>query len=268
MLPDLRIWLNHFEYHAQHPRCVPADLPDVLTGRERSLIARSLATFQLGEHSAGRRLMCAARRFAHLHDRPDLTRIMELFVREQRRHADLLREFMTDHGMRVRNHALTDAAFRAIRRLAGFELYLHVLVTAELIGNIYYRALETVTNCRRLKILCRTLVADELAHIGFESALLRELSAQRSASTRALARIAHLAFFAGVVMTVWVSHRAVLRRVGYDLATFLRVCRAQYSFYLDLPGSIREHLDQRTTPSHDSTSAGCFAKGKVQPTPS
>lgn len=247
MLPDLRIWLNHFEYHAHHPRCVPEDLPDVLTGRERTLIAKSLATFQLGEHSAGRRLMCAARRFAHQHGSPELERIVELFIREQRRHADLLREFMTDHGMRVRNHAATDIAFRAIRRLAGFELYLHVLVTAELIGNIYYRALETATGCRRLKILCRTLVADELAHIGFESALLRELRTQRSGLGRALTQITHQAFFTAVVLTVWTTHRAVLRQVGYDVATFLRVCRAQYSFYLDLPA---------------------LAKGKVQPTPS
>jgi len=172
---------------------------------------------------------------------------MELFVREQRRHADLLREFMTDHGMRVRNHSPTDMAFRAVRRLAGFELYLHVLVAAELIGNIYYRALETVTGCRRLKILCRTLVADELAHIGFESALLRELYTQRSPLTRAVTRIAHRAFFNGGVLTVWTTHRSILRQIGYDLATFSRVCRAQYSFYLD---------------------SACLAKGKVQPTAS
>lgn len=248
MLPDLRIWLNHFEYHAQHPRCVPEDLADVLTGRERALIARSLATFQLGEYSAGRRLMSAATRFAHLHDRPELARIMELFVREQRRHADLLREFMTDHGMRVRNHSPTDFAFRTIRRLAGFELYLHVLIAAELIGNIYYRALETVTGCRRLKILCRTLVADELAHIGFESALLRELHARRSPLSRGAMQVAHRAFFSGVVLTVWATHRAILRQAGYDLATFARVCRTQYSFYLDLPGTIRKHTRQRTTP--------------------
>jgi hypothetical protein len=248
MLPDLRIWLNHFEYHAQHPRCIPEDLPDVLTGRERTLIARSLATFQLGEYSRGRKLMAAARRFAHLHDRPELERITEILVREQRRHADLLREFMTDHGMQVRNYAATDMAFRAIRRLAGFELYLHVLVAAELIGNIYYRALEQVTGCRRLKILCRTLVADELAHIGFQSALLRELHAQRPPLRRALTRLAHRAFFTAVVLTVWMTHRGILREVGHDAVSFLRVCRAQYAFYLDLPGSIREHTDQHPTP--------------------
>lgn len=247
MLADLRIWLNHFEYHAHHPRRVPDTLEDVLSGRERALIAGSIATFQLGEHSKGRTLLCAVRRFAHRHDSPELVRIMELFIREQRRHAHLLREFMTDHRMRVRNRAPTDLAFRAIRRLSGFELYLHVLVTAELIGNVYYRALESATGCQRLKILCRTLVADELAHIGFESSLLAELRERRSPLARAAIRSAHRAFFGATCLTVWLTHRAVLRSVGYDAGTFLRVCREQFAFYLDLPG---------------------LAKGKVQPTPS
>jgi hypothetical protein len=268
MLPDLRIWLNHFEYHAQHPRRIPADLPDVLTGRERALIAGSIATFQLGEHSSGRTLSSAAHRFALRHDMPELTRIIELFIREERRHADLLREFMTDHCMRVKNHAPTDLAFRAIRRLAGFELYLHVLVTAELIGNVYYRALETTTGCQRLKILCRTLVADELAHIGFESELLRELRERRSPVPRALMRIAHRAFFTGVALTVWTTHHAVLRRVGYDASTFLRVCHAQYAFHLDLPRRPENAQISASPHSHRLTSAGCLAKGKVQPTPS
>ena len=247
MPADLRIWLNHFEYHAQRPRRVPDDLPDVLSGRERALIAKSIATFQLGEYSRGGTLLCAARRFAHRQGTPELVRIMELFVREERRHADLLREFMTDHWMPVRNYALPDLAFRAIRRLAGFELYLYVLVTAELIGNVYYRALETASGCQRLKILCRTLVADELAHIGFESELLSELLGRRSPPVRALIRGAHKAFFTSTALTVWMSNGAMLRTVGYDASTFLRVCRAQFSFYLDLPR---------------------LAKGKVQPTPS
>ncbi len=247
MPADLRIWLNHFEYHAQHPRRIPADPADVLSGKERRLIARSIATFQLAEYSRGRTLLCAVRRFAHRHGAPELVRIMELFVREECRHADWLREFMTDHLMPVRNVAPTDVAFRAIRRLAGFELYLHVLVAAELIGNVYYRALETATGCQRLKILCRTLVADELAHIGFESELLSELRSRRSPLARALIRAAHKAFFTSAVLAVWIANRAVLRTVGYDASMFLRVCREQFSFYLGLPG---------------------LAKGKVQPTPS
>lgn len=249
MLPDLTIWLNHFEYHAQRPRSIPSGLTDVLTHGERRLMAGSLATFQLGEHSKGRSLLSAARRFAHTHALPELERIMQLFIREQRRHADLLRDFMTDHGMPVRNFALSDLAFRSVRRLAGFELYLHVLIAAELIGHVYYRALETASGCQRLKVLCRMLVADELAHVAFESELLRGLHTRRSWLTQSITRLAHRTFFTCAAGMVWLSHHAVLRAVGYGPSGFVRVCRAQYSFHLDVPPSGRLKNSQALLPA-------------------
>lgn len=233
MLPDLRVWLNHFEYHAQHPRCIPSGLPDVLTGEERRRIADSLAIFQLGEHSRGRALAAATRRFAHRRACPELERIMELFIREERRHAELLRDFMTDHCIPVRKHAWTDTLFRGLRRLAGLELYLHVLVGAELIGNAYYRGLERATGCKRLNVLCRTLVADELAHIGFESELLRELQTKRTAAVRSFIRTLHRASFTCAALFVWTTHRGVLRESGFGAMAFVRTCRAQYAFHLD-----------------------------------
>src|SRR5215475_135351 len=94
---DLRIWLNHFEYHAERPRCIPPGLADVLRAEERRLIARSIATFQLGEQSEGATLARAVQRFASTRQMPSLIRIMELFIREEQRHAALLRAFMDDH---------------------------------------------------------------------------------------------------------------------------------------------------------------------------
>jgi hypothetical protein len=234
MSPDnLDIWLNHFEYHAQHPRCLPQGLSDLLTPEERRLIASSIATFQLGEQSAGGTLLRAAERFARAHQIPSLARIIELFIREEQRHAALLRSFMEDHQIALKSADWTDRAFRRLRRLAGFELYLHILICAELIGNVYYRALESVTGCQRLKVLCRTLVSDELAHVAFESQLLLALRAGRPAPVRALMRLAHRAFFAGTAGVVWMTHRSVLRHSGYTARSFLRICLAQYAFYLE-----------------------------------
>ena len=230
---DLRIWLNHFAYHSQHPRYVPSGLNDQLSSEERRLIASSIATFQLGEQSEGGTLIKATERFAQARGMPSLTRIMGLFVREEQRHAALLQEFMEDHGIPLKRHDWTDRVFRALRRLAGLELYLHVLIVAELIGKVYYRALEAATDCQRLKILCRILVCDELAHVGFESQLLLALRAERPAAARAAMRLAHRAFFAGTVGIVWLMHRAVLRRAGYGARSFLRSCLTQYAFYLE-----------------------------------
>jgi len=229
---DLEIWLNHFEYHAEHPRCVPHELADLLEPGERQLIASSIATFQLGEHSAGSTLRRAAERFALARQMPALVRIIELFIREEQRHAALLRSFMQDHRIPLKHSHWTDQAFRRLRRLAGLELYMCVLITAELIGNVYYRVLESATGCRRLKVLCRMLVADELAHVAFESQLLQALRAARPAWARTLIRLTHRAFFVATASVVCLTHRSLLRHAGYDTRSFLRLCLAQYDFYL------------------------------------
>jgi hypothetical protein len=234
---ELQIWLNHFEYHAQHPRCIPPGLSDHLTATERTVIADSIATFQLGEQSEGRTLLRAARRFALVQHTPALPRIFELFIREEQRHAALLAGFMTDHRIALKGHDWTDAVFRRLRSLAGLELYLYVLLSAELIGNVYYRALEAATGCQRLKVLCRTLVADELAHIGFESQLLLALRARRPPAVRAGARLAHRTFFAATAAIVWLTHRTLLRHSGYRFGGFLQLCLRQYAFYLEAPAA-------------------------------
>ena len=237
MLANLRVWLNHFEYHAEQPRGAPGGALNALGSGERRLIARSIATFQLGEQSDGTGLLRAAYRFAAAHGDELLPRITELFIREEQRHARLLREFMEEHGIRARCRHWSDAIFRRLRRLAGFELYLHVLITAELIGYVYYHALESVTGCQRLKVLCRALIADELAHVGYESELILELRAQKPAAMRTLVRLAHRAFFCSAACAVWISHRRVLERAGHTAAGFLRACLAQYAFHLDPPAA-------------------------------
>jgi hypothetical protein len=240
MFRDLEIWLNHFEYHAEHPRSVPAGLSDVLKPEERALIARSIAAFQLGEQGEGQALLRTVARYAQEHNAPSLVRIMELFIREQQRHGALLHTFMENHGLPRKRTDWTDFVFCCLRRLGGFEYRLHLFVTAELIASVYYRALEVATGCQRLKVLCRTLVADELAHIGLQSQLLLTFRSRKSAPARAAIRVAHRAFFATTACIVYMAHRRVLRAAAYDMPGFLRACRGQYGFYLEPPLTCRE----------------------------
>ena len=230
---DLEIWLNHFEHHARHRRRVPRTLSDVLKADERQLIASSIATFQLGERSEGRTLLRAAERFARQKQVPHVVRIFELLIREEQRHASLLRAFMQDHRIPLKKADWTDRVFRRIRRLAGLQMYVSVLTCAELIGKVYYRALESATDCKRLRVLCRGIVSDELAHIGLETQLLFTLRAGRAAPLRALTQPVHRTFFAITAAVVWLTHRSVLRRAGYSGRSFLRACLAQYAFYLE-----------------------------------
>jgi len=235
MQTDLKVWLDHFEYHATRHSAVPDGTPEGLTAFERRLIANSIATFQLGEQSEGRTLLRAALGYEQAHGAPPLARIVELLIAEEQHHAAILGTFMDQHGLPRKRSDWTDQVFRHLRRLAGFELHITVLVTAELIGKVYYRALEAATGCRQLQALCRILVADEIAHVGFESDLLRSMLARKSPFARATVTTLHRMFFMSVALVVWLTHRRVLRGAGYRMLTFLRACAAQYSFYLSTP---------------------------------
>lgn len=238
MLIDLEVWLNHFEYHATRLQPLPAGRAESLTAIERRRTGSSLATFQLGEQSAGRSLLRAANRFESRHGIAGLTRLIELFLAEEKHHAAILGEFLDQHGIPRKQRDWTDHAFRFLRKLAGFELHLTVLITAELIGKVYYRALESATRCRQLQALCRIMVADELAHVGFESELLRAIRSRRPWPARAGTNLAHRAFLGAVALVVWLTHRNVLRAAGYRLPSFIRACDAQYRFHLE-PLSMR-----------------------------
>jgi hypothetical protein len=235
MLPDLRIWLNHFEYHAERRPSVPEGVSNRLSAAERALIADSIATFQLGEQSDGHEFLTAAWRFGKLYDLPELARITELFIREEQHHAALLGEFMDAHQIPRKRHDWTNTAFRTLRQMGDYEMYLSVLVTAELIGNVYYRALGAATQCQHLRALCRLLVADHLAHVAFQSDMLLALRAQRLCAVREVVAATHRSFFLSSALVVWRMHEPVLRTAGYTLRQFVRACDAQFVFYLSAP---------------------------------
>jgi hypothetical protein len=239
MRTELKIWLDHFDYHAHHRSGLPRRRLEELTPYERDLIASSIAVFQLGEQSEGKALLRAARRYEVTHQAESLERLIALFIGEEQHHASLLGAFMDQHGIPRKHRDWTDQVFRHVRKLAGFELHLSVLITAELIGIVYYRALEAATGSRQLKALCHLIVADELAHVGFESDLLLSAQETKRPVVRTATMLLHRAFFTGVSLVVWLTHRRVLRAAGYRLRTFLRACGAQFSFYLEPPRAER-----------------------------
>ena len=235
MHTDLKVWLDHFEYHATRRCVMPEGAPEDLTPYEHRLIAESLAKFQLAEQLEAAALLRAARQHERAHGAQPLARILQLLIAEEEHHVQLLGELMEQHGlMRARSNWI-DRALRRGRRLVGFELHIALLITTELIAKVYLRALEAATGCRQLQTLCRILVADELAHVGFESDLLREIQARRRPLARVLVEPLQRLYFAGATTLAWVTHRRVLRAAGYHYGTFFRACSAQYAFYLEPP---------------------------------
>jgi hypothetical protein len=234
---DWNYWLEVFESRVPQLVIAPPPPPGALTPREHARIADSIGTFQLGEQSEGRALLAFAERFGTRHGWPEVPKITALFIREEQHHAAQLREFMLSQGIPLKRRQWTDSVFRHMRKLAGFEAAVTILVSAEMIGFVYYRALARATGCAYLTSICRQMCADEAVHLRYEAQLLRALRRNRPRWLATLVDSAHRAFLGITARIVYRGHRAVLGHAGHDAASFRRDCQSLYRTALCGDGS-------------------------------
>jgi hypothetical protein len=247
---DWNYWLEIFS--ARAPR-LPIHRPgpdDWLTDDEHRRIARSIATFQLGEQSEGRTLLAFAHAFAATRGLPALPAVTALFIKEEQHHAAQLKIFMRANGIPLKERSWTDSIFRRLRKLAGFEAAVTVLVTAEMIGFVYYRALARATNSRCLKTICRTMCADESLHLRYETQLLLTLRGHRGPLRRRFVEFLHHTLLTASACVVFHDHRRVLVHAGYGLRSFVRDCRATYRMVMRV-GAYRPRMRDTARNSMD-----------------
>jgi hypothetical protein len=223
--PDLVSWLAYFDSNAAASDLIPwDDGRDVLTADERTCIESSIAKFQLGEYSEGHSLLTFAAAFADELGEQCLVSITRHFIKEEQKHALMLKRFMQSHGMRTLQRNWTDTVFRRLRKCAGYEASITVLITAELIALVYYRALQACTRSQVLVAICKRILEEEAAHTRYESELLRFVRERRTGFLRHVPEALHRFLYAGTIVVVFVDHRRVLRRGGYGLADFWSAC--------------------------------------------
>jgi hypothetical protein len=122
-----------------------------------------------------------------------------------------------------------DSVFRRLRVLAGLELSLTVLVTAEFIAVPYYRALRGATGSPILKLICTRILEDEANHLKFQASMLARIALGRPpAIQRALGEL-HRLFLLGTIFVVWMEHRAVFQAAGYDFRRFMDETLLEFS---------------------------------------
>ncbi|MBC8026296.1 MAG: hypothetical protein H7Y89_09915 [Steroidobacteraceae bacterium] len=225
---DWNYWLEIFEGRVPQLVIHRPDPADRLSDEDCRRVAGSIATFQLGEQSEGRTLLRFAEDFALARNLPALPPVTALFIREEQHHAAQLKEFMVANGIPLKKKSWTDSIFRVLRKLAGFEAAVTVLVTAEMIGFVYYRALARATGSPCLKTICRSMCADESLHLRYETQLLMTLRGERRPLPRRAVELAHRMLLVVSAHIVFHDHRRVLSHVGYDARTFRRDCLAIY----------------------------------------
>src|SRR5580704_8121648 len=192
-----KAWYHHFLASQQTPGQMPWDDTYKLSPTERRSIQHSIQQFQLGESSEGRRLLNRAREYSRATNDPDFAEALSLFVKEEQRHSAYLLRFMRAQGIPEVSSHWVDSVFRHLRVLAGLELSLRVLVTAEIIAVPYYTALGRSTASRLLRAISSRIVQDEAAHLKFQSSMLSRLGALRRPIVRRLISRLHRLFLVG-----------------------------------------------------------------------
>ena len=137
--------------------------------------------FQLGESSEGRHLMTRAIRHAADTGDVDYIPALRLFIAEEHRHARDLGRVLDLAGIPRVGRTWPDTVFRWLRKGAGLELSIAVLVTAEIIAKVYYAALREATHAPVLRRLCDQILADEVQHVRFQAERVAILRRGKSA---------------------------------------------------------------------------------------
>jgi len=209
-------WENYFQQNQGHFRDIDMTAPDELTEEEKSLIYSSLQQFQRGENSEGRHLFA----FAKKNPDPAYLGCISLFIREEQSHARVLGVLMEKHGIpRIRKHWV-DGMFRLLRKSAGLENSIRVLLTAEIISKVYYLALHNATGSMVLKKICRQILKDEDQHIAFQCFTLSPFYKQKSFIGKGLTRSWHSVLMTGTILVVWWHHQKVLKSGGFNFKKF------------------------------------------------
>jgi bacterioferritin (cytochrome b1) len=215
-----RQWLDYYTENERREASTPWHAGGELDDAERNAISASIQGFQLGESSEGRHLFQRAKEWSRRHADPDYQEAIRRFIAEEQRHARDLGRFMDLNGIPRAKKVWSDTAFRTLRRAAGLELSIRVLVTAEIIAQVYYAALREATGSQVLRSLCEKILRDEREHVRFQAERLALFACHQGRGARWGGRIAMRGLMAATLLVVWSSHRHAYRAGGYSFRRF------------------------------------------------
>lgn len=231
---DSSRWLAYFRANALRPVRGTLD-PVALEPALREALVHSLQRFHLGESGEGR----VAREAAEVGDPvldDALVRCVDLYVKEEGRHARILVGALKALGARPLRRALAEDLFRLGRRtlgvgrksIAGLRAKMLVIAAAEVVGVVYYRLLAERVPSPAIQSMATEIAEDEAAHLDFQAAYTRAyLAAATTAGRRWLALGAASFFGAAVacaVLTVAVDQRTLFRELGISPVAFAWSC--------------------------------------------
>ena len=225
-------WVEYFYQNAPEPP-LPWDHPRRLGPEEFSAVHASIQQFQLGESSSGRRLIERANAFSRKTGDLGFVAAVRLFIHEEQRHSRILARFLKLEGAECVRRHWADSLFRLVRGLAGLELCMKVLATAEVIARPYYAALKDATGSVLLREICQLILHEETEHLRFQAFTFRQFTGRRAVIERAL-KNAHKIFLFCTAATVWLGHRRVFHAANRNFSRFWSDCESEFeALYLE-----------------------------------
>jgi hypothetical protein len=213
-------WHRHFTSNLRDAPSLPWNDPHGLSAREGSVVTRSIQQFQLGEYARGRGLRRRAAAHPVLGADPWFLPALDLFIAEEQEHSRLLGMFLDHERIPRLARDWVDAVFRRLRKLAGLDACVSVLVTAEVLAVPFYTALRDATQSRLLRAICTRILRDEAAHLKYQALTLGMIRRRLSRTSRALRSLCHRVLFDGTSLMLWRQHRTVFRAAGWEFAKF------------------------------------------------
>lgn len=233
-----REWLDYFERNAESLLEIPWERGAELTEPEAADIAQSLKEFQAGENSEGKHLFRYSQDYASRSGDVDYVPAIRLFIAEEQRHARDLGRFLTLNHIPLVRTTFPDRVFRRLRNLCGgLEVSIRVLITAEIIAQVYYAVLREATQSVILRRLCDQILGDEEQHVAFQSQQLRKLCAGRHWLGRAVTHGLQRFLYFGTVLVVWLFHRRAIRRGGLSIGGWWQSCWQHFNRAFALPAT-------------------------------
>jgi rubrerythrin len=211
-----KYWFNYFKGNQIHFNHIDWSVKDELTEKEKRLITSSIQKFQMGEHSEGKHFLA----FAKTIEDESYLQTVKIFIKEEQDHAAVLGRFMQLHGISKITKDPVDGIFRWLRKLAGIEGTITVLLTAEIIAMVYYKALKSATRSGILQKTCHQILVDETMHLAFQCDTLKVIYKNKSAVSLLVSRWIHRILVMGTILVVWLFHLKVLKAGGYSLLKY------------------------------------------------
>ncbi|GAA4375832.1 ferritin-like domain-containing protein [Hymenobacter koreensis] len=231
-------WTAYFRANQTHLDDLSWDDTYRFTDRERRAVGRSLQHFQRGESSEGKHLYQRAKDTGNA----DYVAAIRLFISEEQAHARVLGRFLSKQGLACLRTTWLDGAFRWLRQWGTLEHTIRVLLTAEIIAAVYYRALYHATYSSLLQQLCLRILRDEEMHINFQCFTLGEERRKSSAVGWWWRQRLHAVLMMGTTVLVWLSYNRTLWAAGVGPVGFAASVSAEWERAMEMlrhPETIR-----------------------------